>query len=325
MKRFIFVCLVALSTSAPAFASWADSLFEEHQRDFGSVPRGPLLTHSFRVVNNTDYQVHIAGCRVSCGCTSAWPLQYELAPGQETAIHAQMDTRRFIGPKTVTIYVTFNQPQYQEVLLSVTANSRDDVTVMPDALNLGRVRRSAATAASTTISLVGNPSWQITGVMTESNYIQPICKMVRRDGFEVAYELTTHLRPDTPVGRWYSDIWLSTNNPATPRVRVPLTVEIEPALTISPATAVLGEIKVGSDSQRKVIVRGAQPFRITKIQGTDKQIAVKDSATEPKTVHVLTVIIHGKQEGDIQRTFHVLTDVQGENDLEFTAQARIVP
>jgi hypothetical protein len=276
-------------------------------------------------VNNTRYQVHIAGCRVSCGCTSAWPLRYDLAPGQETAIQAQMDTHRFVGPKTVTIYVSFDQPQFTEVLLSVTANSRDDVTVMPDALTLGRVRRASAPSASTTISLIGNSNWQVTGVTAESNYIQPSCKMIRRDGFEVAYELSARLRPDTPVGHWYSDIWLTTNNPATPRVRVPLTVEVEPAVTISPATAVLGDIKVGSDSQRKIIVRGAQPFRITRIKGTDKQIAVKDNTSEAKAVHVLTVTVHGNTAGEINRTFHVVTDVQGENDLEFTAQARIVP
>jgi Protein of unknown function (DUF1573) len=325
MHRFSFVCLIALSAASPAFASWADSLFEERQRDFGSVPRGPLLSHAFHVVNNTGYHVHIAGCRVSCGCTTAWPAQYDVAPGQATVIHAQMDTRRFSGPKTVTIYVTLDQPRFEEVLLSVTANSRDDVTVMPDMLTLGRVRRSTAPTATTTISLIGNSNWQITGVAAESNYIQPVCKMVRRDGFEVAYELNVRLRPDTPVGHWYSDVWLSTNNPSTPRVRVPLTVEIEPALTISPATAVLGDIKVGSDSQRKVIVRGGQPFRITKIKGTDPQIAVKDNTSEARPVHVLTITVHGNAAGEINRTFHVMTDVQGESDLEFTAQARIVP
>jgi hypothetical protein len=236
-----------------------------------------------------------------------------------------MDTRRFIGPKTVTIYVTFSQPRFEEVHLWVTANSRDDLTVMPDTLALGRVRRSTSPAASTTISFLGDPNWQITSVASDSNYIQPICKMVRREGYEVGYELTARLRADTPVGRWYSDIWLTTNNPASPRVRIPLTVEIEPALTISPAALALGDIKTGSDGQRKVIVRGAQPFRITTIKGTDKQFAVKDSSSEPKTVHVLTVTIHGGKPGDINRTFHVITDVQGESDLEFTAQARIVP
>ena len=79
----------ALAGSAGA-ASWADSMFTELSKDFGSVPRGPTLTHPFRLVNNTGRAVRIVGVRVSCGCVSARALQQTLAPGQETAVLATM-------------------------------------------------------------------------------------------------------------------------------------------------------------------------------------------------------------------------------------------
>jgi hypothetical protein len=325
MVRICLAGLLALAAAAPAQASWADGLFEEHHWDFGSVTRGPALTHYFRVVNTTGQPVHLSGCRVSCGCTSAWPLQYDLAPGQETAVVAQMDTHRFVGHKTVTIFVNFDQPQYDEVHLTVTANGRDDLMLMPDTLVLGRVRRGTAPTTGTTITFLSDPNWQITSVATDTNYIQPVCKMTRREGFEVAYNLTVRLRPDTPAGKWYSDLWLTTNSPSSPRIRVPLTVEIEPAVTISPARVNLGEIKKGTDGQQKVIVRGVQPFRITRIKGVDDRIAVKDSSTEAKTVHVLTLTVHASNPGDLNRRFRVITDVKGEDDLEFTAHGRIVP
>ena len=84
------------------------------------------------------------------------------------------------------------------------------------------------------VTFLGNGQSQITEVKSDSNYILPSLKEVRRAANEVSYELTAHLRADTPVGKWYSDVWLSTNNPAMPRVRVPLTVEIESALSVSP-------------------------------------------------------------------------------------------
>jgi Protein of unknown function (DUF1573) len=324
MYRYSLICLVGLCATAPASASWADGMFEEMNRDFGSVPRGPTLTHPFRVVNTSGMHVHIAGVRVSCGCTSARALQNDLAPGQETVILAQMDTRRFLGSKTVTIFVTFDQPRYEEVRLLVQANSREDVNVTPDTLALGRVKRTMSPSAATTIAFFGDPNWQITSVGVDSNYIQPTCKMVRRDTGEVAYELSVRLRPDTPVGKWFTDIWLTTNNPATPRVRVPLTVEIEPALSINPGTLALGDVKAGKETERKVIVRGATPFKITGIKGTDKEITVRDNSDEAKAIHVLTVKVQGKQPGDVSRTFHIATDVEGESDLEFTARARII-
>jgi hypothetical protein len=85
-------------------------MFDQRAQDFGTVPRGAILNHSFQVVNGTRSSVHVAGVCVSCGCTSAAALQSNLEPGKATSILAQMDTRRFAGVKTVTIFVQFDQP-----------------------------------------------------------------------------------------------------------------------------------------------------------------------------------------------------------------------
>jgi hypothetical protein len=99
-------------------------MFQELSVDFGSVPRGPTLSHPFRLTNNTGRTVHISSVRVSCGCVRASALDTVLAPGQSTAIQAAMDTRRFLGTKAITIYVSFDQPHRDEVRLWVQANSR---------------------------------------------------------------------------------------------------------------------------------------------------------------------------------------------------------
>src|SRR5688572_31913915 len=100
-----------------------DALFDELQRDFGSVPRGPDLTHPFRIVNTTKQTVRISGVRVSCGvCSTAHALKQSLQPGEETAIVATMFTSRFLNSKVITIYVTFDQPRFQEVRLWMQAN-----------------------------------------------------------------------------------------------------------------------------------------------------------------------------------------------------------
>ena len=116
-----------------------------------------------------------------------------------------------------------------------------------------------------------------------------------------------------------------TNNPAIPRVRVPVTVEIESALSVTPPAAMLGEVPAGTETERKVIVRGLKPFRIVGVRGTGRDLSIRDSSPGSNPVHVLTVTIQGTKAGDVNRTFHVVTDVEGENDLEFTAEARIVP
>jgi hypothetical protein len=326
MFRYSLVLAVGLCLASSVRAnSWADGLFEELNKDFGSVPRGPMLTHPFRLVNKTKATVNISGVRVSCGCTTATALKGTLAPGEETVVLAQMDTRRFTGGKTVTIYVTFDRPNFEEVRLWVQANSRDDVSVTPESLAFGTTKRGSGAAATVNVAFLGSSGSQIFDVASDSNYVVTSIREVQRQDSEVTYELTARLRPDAPVGKWYTDIWLKTNNGTMPRVRVPLTVEIESALSISPATVTLGEVKVGAEAERKVVIRGVKPFKITDVKGTDDSVKVRDSSSDSKPVHVLTVTLKGTQAGEISKTFRVITDMKDEAEIEFQAKAQIMP
>jgi hypothetical protein len=317
------VICAGLLASGHAAASWADALFDELSKDFGSVPRGPTLSHHFRVVNNTRNPVSISSVRVSCGCVSASALKTYLNPGEETAVLIRMDTTRFLGVKSVTVYVQFDRPNYEEVRLWVQANSRDDVAVTPEVLALGQVKRGGTPAGTVNVTFYGNDDARIVEVKGESNYVQPSIKEVRREGSEVVYQLTAKLRSDTPVGKWYTDLWLTTNNAALPKVRVPLTVEVESPLTVSPGAAELGELKVGTSSERRIVVRGVKPFKITAVQGTDDELHVRDSTPDSKPVHVLTVTLKPGKVGTLQRTLHVHTDLGDEGEVEFQARALI--
>jgi Protein of unknown function (DUF1573) len=324
MFRFSLAAAAALVLSAPApAATWAEGLFEELSRDFGSVQRGPMLTHQYRLTNNTGQTVRITGVRVSCGCTSATALQGVLAPGQSTAVMAQMDTTRFVGPKTVTIFVQFDQPQWAEVHLSISANSRTDVVITPEGLAFGPVPRGTSPSRATTVTFSGGT--QLASVAAESNYVQLSAKAVRNNGFDVAYEVTATLRPDTPVGKWFTDVWLNTNNAGSPRIRVPLTVDVEPALNLSPATAAFGSVPMGNPAERRVILRGPSPFKITEIKGTDDQITVTTAdSKEARPVHVLTVKVKANGTGDLSRTLTVVTDLPGDGTAELPVKATVV-
>jgi hypothetical protein len=327
MLRYSLVVVAALSLVGPAgAASWADSLFSELSKDFGSVPKGPTLSHPFRIVNKTGRVVVLnPNVRVSCGCVTATLLKTVLNPGEETAVVAEMDTRRVNGSKTVTIWVQFQQPGWDEVRLWVQANSRDDVTVSPDTLAFGHTKRGASPVATVTVTFLGYSESQILDVSCESNYVLTVLKLLRRTDDEVTYELAARIRGDAPVGKWYTDIWLKTNNPSMPRVRVPLTVEIDSALSISPALVALGQLRVGAETERKVIVRGVKPFRITAVRGDDKDLRVRDSTSDSKPVHVLTVTYKGARPGDLERIIHVVTDLPDESEIEFQARVRVVP
>ncbi len=326
MLRYSVVLLAGLWTAGPAAAAtWADRLFDELSIDFGSVPRGPALTHHFRLTNKTKQPVNIAGVRVSCGCVTATPLKTYLAPGEETAILAQMDTTRFSGSKNVTIFVQFNQPRFDEVRLTVQAVGRDDFHLTPDTLAYGQVKKGATPVVETTITFYNAAAIQITNVRSETNYILPTLKEVSRQPGVISYRLTAQVRGDAPAGRWYSDIWLKTNQQSIPQIRVPVTLEIESALSVSPDVVALGVMKLNGEMERRIIVRGIKPFKITSIDGKDDQVEIQESTSEEKKVHVLAVKFKGLKAGDVHRVVHVHTDLKEDNEIAFHVNATVLP
>jgi hypothetical protein len=326
MLRYGLVIVAGLWAASPALsATWADTLFEEFSKDFGSVSRGPMLSHPFRVVNNTRGPVTISSVRVSCGCVSAVALKGHLESGESTYIVARMDTTRFTGIKSVTIYVQFSRPSSEEVRLVVQANGRNDFSVTPDTLAFGQLKRGGTPSASVLLSFYGNNSMQITEAKSESNYIQLAVQEVRRQETEVTYQLTARLRADAPVGKWYTDVWLKTNDPSMAPIRVPLTVEIESALSIHPETVTLGSIKAHSEIERRVIVRGIKPFKIPQVEGADEHLVVRVDSPDAKPVHVLTIKFKAGDSGEVNRTLRILTDMAGDNKIDFHVNGQISP
>ena len=130
MSRFVLAVVGILGTSALATAGPAD-LFEERVKHFGTTPRGPVLVHYFRFTNTTGQPITVGQPRVSCGCTSAAILKAQIAPGETSAVVAQMDTRRIPTPntiKSVIVYVPFYGPNPEEVALRLQTVCRDDLS-----------------------------------------------------------------------------------------------------------------------------------------------------------------------------------------------------
>jgi hypothetical protein len=322
IRNLLALALVVSSTSWALAGSWADGLFEELSKDFGPVPRGPTLEHSFRLVNRTSSPVHVSNVRVSCGCVQATASREDIAPGKEAAIIARMDTRRFTGSKSVTIYVTFDQPSWDEAQLVVQAYGRDDIAMSPDAFEMGRISKGTGPASDVNVDLRGG-DWRILSGSADSNYVRVKVKKLNESTGEANYQVEARLRPDTPVGRWYTDVWLNTSDPQVPRLRIPLTVEVDPALTLTPQVAALGKVKLGGESERRLLLRGAMPFRVLRIEGSDDQVSARDMTPEARASHVLAVHIKATRPGEVTKNLRVVTDLKEDPQIEFQATASV--
>jgi len=239
MNRYIVVLAGLLGGASPAWAGAAD-LFPEKVKDFGVSPRGTILVHYFRFTNTTGQPLQIGQPRVSCGCVSAYILKNQIAPGETTAVIAQMDTRRIPTPntvKSVTVYVPFYSPTSEEVSLRVQTVCRDDLIMSPDTLAFGTVEKGKGAKATTKVTLTSDPSWQVTEAKSSGGYVKVEFKQESRAGSQVTYEVTATLDKECPAGNWTSDVFLTTNNPGIPKLRIPVTVNVTNAAAASATAA----------------------------------------------------------------------------------------
>jgi len=313
------LALVALLALTSMSRAGADSFFAEKVHDFGATPHGPTLVHYFRFTNSGKETLTISSVGVSCGCVTASNPVSQVKPGESSYICAQMDTRRFADSRTVTIYVRFSTPQAEEVSLKVTANSLDELTMYPETMAFGGIAKGAPAKSSVQVTLLGDPNWNITEAKADSNYVKPETKLVKRNGAEVTFEVSATLRSDLPVGKWYTDVWLTTNHPKASKVRVPLTVDVSP-VTVSPTSLILGDIKVGDNVEEKVVVSAEKPFKIKSVLGTDSLVSVTGAEGDPKAKYILKFSVKPLQAGAISREVKVQTD--GDDSTTLTIPVR---
>lgn len=316
MVRYAFALVALMGAVAPVgAANGLSGLFDTLSHDFGNVPIGPQLQHTFYFKNNTTHSLHIGSVRVSCGCVSAAADGRVIAPGQTGFVHASMDTKRFVGTKSVTVFVTFDQPQLEEVRLVVNAYGRNDITLSPENLAFGTVRKGVGGTASTTLNLTGGA--RVTEAACESGYIKLAMEERTSPNGIAQYSLKATLRSDIPVGKWYTDVWVKTTHGETSRIRIPLTVEVEPSLMVTPGSVQFDAAKAGqAPTKKQVFVRGSQPFRIVEVKGGDGIFTAAALTTDARPVHILTLTFAPGKEGDFLKTLKIVTDLKDDNQVE---------
>jgi len=322
MIRHSAALLLLLGSASLSLAGF-DTYFENKLHDFGATPRGPQLVHYFRFTNSGKEPLVITNVRVSCGCVTASAPVTTIKPGESSYITAQMDSRRFTGPKSVTVYVQFSQPRFEEVSLLVTANGREDFSMSPDSLALGNIKKGADAKATMKVTLLSDPAWEIKEAKCDSNYVQVAAKLLKRERNEVTYEITATVRPDLPVGKWFTDVHLVTTNAALLKVRVPLTVDVNPAVSVTPLAVSLGDIRMGESSEQRLLVKGDKPFKIKNINGADDTITVTGAGTEAKIVHILNVVVKPTKVGAISKDLALVTD-EGDEAINVPVRANAI-
>jgi hypothetical protein len=116
-----------------------------------------------------------------------------------------------------------------EVRLWVQADSRDDLALFPQTFDFGKIGRGATPTQQVIVSFPSQARVQVNEARCENKFIQVKLRELTGDKGSRIYRVSASVRADIPEGSLGTHVELSTNNPAMPRLRVPLSVEVEPA------------------------------------------------------------------------------------------------
>ena len=306
MARNILLFIGALVVGT-AHGGEAEKFFSERSKDFGTVPFGPVMVHQFKVTNTSNQTAYITGARVSCGCVAASVGSNTLAPGASTYVTANMDTKRFVGPKEVIVYVSFSRPS-EEVTLTVRANRNDNFSQSGETLSLGQVRKGAEGTGTLQVTMRNDAYFELKGAASGTDFVKANFKLLRRDRSEVVYEVAATLRPGLDTGVWTTDVVFTSSNPSLSSVRIPVVVEVVAPITATPAMVQFSAVKVGETKEMSVVVKGDKPFKILDVKGGDGLITAVADGAESKQAHVVRLVFQPNAAGDMTRSITVVTD-----------------
>ncbi len=96
-------------------------------QDLGTVVYGDITKTNFILTNFTNNNVNITKISTSCGCTSAKSNKESLSPYESATITVSFDPavhkdNTDLGELTRTIYINTDQPNFKQILATITAN-----------------------------------------------------------------------------------------------------------------------------------------------------------------------------------------------------------
>lgn len=268
---------------------WAAKMFDKLDHDFGVVARGSDTVHKFEIKNIFKEDVEVASVRSSCGCTTPSIENGKIKTYEKAYVVAQFNTRTFTGPHSATLTVQITKPYPATVQLRVHGNIRGDVVFEPGSIDFESLNQGETREKTLSIVYAGRSDWRIDDVRSVNEALEAELIERGRMGGKVTYDLVVRLLPTAKPGFLREQLVLVTNDLSNPRVPIDVAGKVNSELTVAPEHLVLGDVAQGGSVQKKLLVRGKQPFRITAVRCEDARFtcSAPDKESDKHMVSVL--------------------------------------
>ena len=286
--------------------------------DFGDVPHGTLCSHTFRITNVYDSPMQVTDIRKSCLCLDVEKFTHVLQPFDSADFTVTMNTAKFVGANTQTLYVKFGPKYVSTAVIKLSATSRTELQVSPGAVAFGTVAQGVQSSQGVKVEYKGGMrGWKLLDAVPPAGPLEVEFKETGRGGplrGGADYLVTVGLKKTAPPGPISEQVVLRTNDPANPVVRLTVTGQVAAPLTVDPSPARVTAEVGGPPASVRVLVRAAstKPFRVVGVQGDGDGLSVElPPGRDPLPVQGVTVRFAPKQAGAVTRELRLKTDLDG--------------
>jgi len=204
--------------------------FDDVQHDFGPMQQEQESTHRFVFRNVGRAPLEIEKVRSDCGCTAVLLSKQRLAPGEEGTLDVTFHSGRFRDRVTKHVYVDSNDPLERRVTLTVTADVKVEVDVIPRGIYLGRMVVGDRVERSVDLVPVGVKRFRIVDVRTDD----PLLRASKPEpiaGQPGAYRIRVTYGPAQTPGRVAPKITIRTDLEHTGIITVVAYGQVDPQET----------------------------------------------------------------------------------------------
>ncbi len=295
----LLICIGSL-TSIPAAsllgvanvsAQGINGMFPIMSHDFGTVAVASKTEFVFPIKNTTGSEMHIREVRASCGCTTPILASNYIPANGEGSLTARFNTGTFRGKKGATLTVVIDKPFFTEVLLKVDGYIRSDMVFHPGSVEFGSINQGEDKTGATKIYYAGRSDWQVVDFRASKPWLIPKFTQVERGPGKATYELSVQVREDAPEGFFQDEVIVQTNDRSMPRVPLRVTGNVVTALSISPQSIALGNVKPDQEIIQRLVITGREPFAIESIECPGWKVSFDPAAKQTKKIHFVNVTL----------------------------------
>ncbi|WP_286178430.1 DUF1573 domain-containing protein [Stieleria mannarensis] len=299
------------AASSSSGENWAEKMFKTTSHDFRTVGRGTKCEYRFDFTNLYQEDVHVAAVRSSCGCTTPTVTRNTLKTHETASVVARFNTSTFIGQKSAVVTVVIDRPYYAEVQLKVSGFIRTDVTFDPPEVAFGEIASGSGTTQDIVITHTGNRDWQITDVRSFCDDLEVQLSAPQKSPGMVRYRMRVNILGTMPEGDVHERLTLISNDADFPTTEMSINGRIRPSLSVSPSAVSFGTADPGATVEKRLVVRGDEPFAIKEILCADERFEFV-APSGSKKLHFVTLRFNaGADEDRVGQEIQINTDLNG--------------